>query len=427
MRKIMVLILYQSMPAISLIPTTGAVIVPIYQTTSYVFRDTEHAARLFGLEEEGNIYTRIMNPTTDVLEKRIAALEGGVGALAVSSGQAAITYAILNIAREGDEIVSSSSIYGGTYTLFKYSLARMGIRVKFTDSIEPQAFADKITDKTKALFVETIGNPELTIPDFEELARIAHDTGIPLIVDNTFATPYLCQPFQYGADIVIHSTTKYIGGHGNSIGGIIVDSGNFDWSNGKFPEFTEPDPAYHGLKYAEQLGKAAYIIKARIGLLRDLGSCISPFNSFLILQGIETLSLRMERHCENAEKIARYLAEHPAVSWVNYPGLEGHESYEKGQRYLPRGAGGIFTFGIKGGAEAGRRFIENLEIISHLANVGDVRTLAIHPASTTHQQLTEEEQRLAGITPDLIRISTGLEDAEDLIREIDQALTLATK
>ncbi|NLJ83466.1 MAG: O-acetylhomoserine aminocarboxypropyltransferase/cysteine synthase [Halanaerobiaceae bacterium] len=408
-------------------PTTGAVIVPIYQTTSYVFRDTEHAARLFGLEEEGNIYTRIMNPTTDVLEKRIAALEGGVGALAVSSGQAAITYAILNIAREGDEIVSSSSIYGGTYTLFKYSLARMGIRVKFTDSIEPQAFADKITDKTKALFVETIGNPELTIPDFEELARIAHDTGIPLIVDNTFATPYLCQPFQYGADIVIHSTTKYIGGHGNSIGGIIVDSGNFDWSNGKFPEFTEPDPAYHGLKYAEQLGKAAYIIKARIGLLRDLGSCISPFNSFLILQGIETLSLRMERHCENAEKIARYLAEHPAVSWVNYPGLEGHESYEKGQRYLPRGAGGIFTFGIKGGAEAGRRFIENLEIISHLANVGDVRTLAIHPASTTHQQLTEEEQRLAGITPDLIRISTGLEDAEDLIREIDQALTLATK
>lgn len=408
-------------------PATGAVVVPIYQTTSYVFRDTEHAAKLFSLEEEGNIYTRIMNPTTDVLEKRVAALEGGVGALAVSSGQAAITYAILNIARAGDEIVSSSSIYGGTYTLFKYSLARMGITVKFTDSIEPRAFAEKITDKTKALYVETIGNPELAIPDFEELARLAHDAGIPLIVDNTFATPYLCQPFKYGADIVIHSTTKYIGGHGNSIGGIIVDSGNFDWANGKFPEFTEPDPAYHGLRYAEQLGKAAYIIKARIGLLRDLGSCISPFNSFLILQGIETLSLRMEKHCENANKIARYLEDHPTVSWVSYPGLENHESYERTQKYLPRGAGGILTFGIKGGVEAGRRFIENLEIISHLANVGDVRTLAIHPASTTHQQLTEEEQRKAGITPDLIRISVGLEDVEDLIKEIDQALILATK
>lgn len=408
-------------------PATGAVVVPIYQTTSYVFRDTEHAAKLFSLEEEGNIYTRIMNPTTDVLEKRVAALEGGVGALAVSSGQAAITYAILNIARAGDEIVSSSSIYGGTYTLFKYSLARMGITVKFTDSIEPRAFAEKITDKTKALYVETIGNPELAIPDFEELARLAHDAGIPLIVDNTFATPYLCQPFKYGADIVIHSTTKYIGGHGNSIGGIIVDSGNFDWANGKFPEFTEPDPAYHGLRYAEQLGKAAYIIKARIGLLRDLGSCISPFNSFLILQGIETLSLRMEKHCENANKIARYLEDHPTVSWVSYPGLENHESYERAQKYLPRGAGGILTFGIKGGVEAGRRFIENLEIISHLANVGDVRTLAIHPASTTHQQLTEEEQRKAGITPDLIRISVGLEDVEDLIKEIDQALILATK
>lgn len=408
-------------------PATGAVVVPIYQTTSYVFRDTEHAAKLFSLEEEGNIYTRIMNPTTDVLEKRVAALEGGVGALAVSSGQAAITYAILNIARAGDEIVSSSSIYGGTHTLFKYSLARMGITVKFTDSIEPRAFAEKITDKTKALYVETIGNPELAIPDFEELARLAHDAGIPLIVDNTFATPYLCQPFKYGADIVIHSTTKYIGGHGNSIGGIIVDSGNFDWANGKFPEFTEPDPAYHGLRYAEQLGKAAYIIKARIGLLRDLGSCISPFNSFLILQGIETLSLRMEKHCENANKIARYLEDHPTVSWVSYPGLENHESYERAQKYLPRGAGGILTFGIKGGVEAGRRFIENLEIISHLANVGDVRTLAIHPASTTHQQLTEEEQRKAGITPDLIRISVGLEDVEDLIKEIDQALILATK
>ncbi len=407
-------------------PHTGAVIVPIYQTTSYVFRDSEHAAKLFNLEEEGNIYTRIMNPTTDVLEKRIAALEGGIGALAVSSGQAAITYAILNIAKQGDEIVSSSSIYGGTYTLFKYNLARLGIKVQFTDSLDPREFAARITERTKALYVETVGNPELGIPDFEELARVAHEAGVPLIVDNTFASPYLCQPIKYGADIVVHSTTKYIGGHGNSIGGIIVDSGNFDWANGKFPEFTEADPAYHGLRYID-LGKAAYIIKARISLLRDLGSCISPFNSFLLLQGVETLSLRMERHCENAKQIAQCLASHPEVTWVNYPGLESHESYQRGKKYLPRGVGGIITFGIKGGKEAGKSFIENLQLISHLANVGDVRTLAIHPASTTHQQLSEEEQKKAGISPDLIRLSIGLEDVEDLIKELDQALTLASK
>ena len=404
---------------------TGARAVPIYQTTSYVFKDTDHAARLFGLEEAGNIYTRIMNPTTDVLEKRVAALEGGIGALAVSSGQAAETLALLNIAGQGDEIVSGSSIYGGTYTLFKYTFSNLGIDVKFADSTEPASFEEKITEKTKALYVETIGNPELVVPDFKRLAQIAHNAGIPLIVDNTFATPYLCRPMEFGADIVIHSTTKFIGGHGNSIGGIIVDSGKFNWDNGKFTGLTTPDPGYHGIKHTEQFGEAAYIGKARVGLLRDLGSCISPFNSFLLLQGIETLGLRMERHCENALKIAKYLENDSRVNWVNYPGLKGHKTYHNTEKYLSNGAGGIITFGVKGGSEEGKKFIENLDIISHLANIGDVRTLAIHPASTTHQQLSEEEQRNSGISPDMIRLSVGIEQIDDLLEEIDCSLDVA--
>lgn len=403
-------------------PYTGARSVPIYQTTSYVFKDSNHAARLFGLEESGNIYTRIMNPTTEVLEKRIAALEGGIGSLAVSSGQAAETLALLNIVGQGDEIVSGSSIYGGTYTLFKYTLSKLGINVKFADSGNPLSFKEKINNKTRAFYVETIGNPELLVPDFEELARIAHNAGIPLIVDNTFATPYLCRPFEYGADIVLHSTTKFIGGHGNSIGGIIVDSGNFDWDNGKFPGLTEADPGYHGIKHIEQFGKAAYIGKARVGLLRDIGSCISPFNSFLLLQGVETLGLRMERHCKNAKIIAKFLKKDSRVNWVNYPGLNDDKTQQNSAKYLPAGGGGIITFGVKGGKEAGKNFIENLEIISHLANVGDSRTLAIHPASTTHQQLSEGEQRESGILADMIRLSIGLENAEDILREIDKAL-----
>ncbi len=407
-------------------PHTGARAVPIYQTTSYVFKDTDHAARLFGLEEAGNIYTRIMNPTTDVLEKRLAALEGGIGALAVSSGQAAETLALLNIAGQGDEIVSGSSIYGGTYTLFKYTFSNLGIEVKFADSTDPESFEEKITEKTKALYVETIGNPELVVPDFKRLAQIAHCAGIPLIVDNTFATPYLCRPFEFGADIVLHSTTKFIGGHGNSIGGVIIDSGNFDWDNGKFTGLTEPDPGYHGIKHNEQFGKAAFIGKARVGLLRDLGSCISPFNSFLLLQGIETLSLRMERHCENALKIAQYLQSDSRVNWVNYPGLKNHKTYQNTEKYLSGGAGGIITFGIKGGSQGGKKFIENLDIISHLANIGDSRTLAIHPASTTHQQLSEKEQNKSGITADMIRLSVGIEKIDDLLEEIDRSLDAAS-
>lgn len=406
-------------------PHTGARAVPIYQTTSYVFKDTDHAARLFGLEEAGNIYTRIMNPTTDVLEKRLAALEGGIGALAVSSGQAAETLALLNIAGQGDEIVSGSSIYGGTYTLFKYTFSNLGIDVKFADSTDPLSFKEKISEKTKALYVETIGNPELVVPDFEELAQIAHNAGIPLIVDSTFATPYLCRPFEFGADIVLHSTTKFIGGHGNSIGGIIVDSGNFDWDNGKFTGLTEPDPGYHGIKHNEQFGKAAYIGKARVGLLRDLGSCISPFNSFLLLQGIETLSLRMDRHCKNALEIAQYLQADSRVNWVNYPDLKDHKTYQNTEKYLPDGAGGIITFGVKGGSQGGKKFIENLDIISHLANIGDSRTLAIHPASTTHQQLSKEEQEKSGITADMIRLSVGIEKIDDLVEEIDRSLDAA--
>ncbi|MDN5361532.1 MAG: O-acetylhomoserine (thiol)-lyase [Moorella sp. (in: firmicutes)] len=403
-------------------PATGARAVPIYQTSSYVFRDADHAAALFALQEEGNIYTRMMNPTTDVLEKRVAALEGGVGALAAASGLAAITLAIINIVTAGQEIVASTSLYGGTFTLFNSTLPKLGIKTRFVDSAEPENFRAAITDRTRALYVEIIGNPKLDVPDLEAVAKIAHEAGIPLIVDNTFATPYLCRPFDFGADIVVHSATKFIGGHGTSIGGVIVDSGKFNWANGKFPELVEPDPSYHGISYVQTFGPAAYIVKARVQLLRDLGPALSPFNAFLFLQGLETLHLRMERHVANATKIAGWLAEHPAVAWVSYPGLPGHPSYERAQKYLPRGAGAILTFGIKGGKEAGKKFINSLKLFSLLANVGDAHSLVIHPASTTHQQLTPEEQLASGVTEDLVRLSIGLEDVEDLIADLDRAL-----
>lgn len=403
-------------------PATGSRAVPIYQTTSYVFQDAAHAARLFALQEPGNIYTRIMNPTTDVFEQRMAALEGGVGALALASGQAAATYAILNIAGAGDEIVSASTLYGGTYNLFRHTLPKLGIKVHFVEP-HPAAFAEAVTDKTKAFFAETIGNPLGNVIDIEGVAEVAHAHGVPLIIDNTFATPYLCRPFEWGADIVVHSATKFIGGHGTSIGGVIVDSGKFDWTNGRFPGLTEPDPSYHGLRYVEALGPAAYIVKARTQLLRDIGACLSPFNSFLFLQGLETLSLRMERHSQNALAVARFLETHPEVSWVAYPGLESHASYELAQKYLPRGAGAILSFGLKRGAEAGPKFIDRLELFSLLANVGDAKSLVIHPATTTHQQLTPEEQRAAGVSPELVRLSVGLEDVDDLIADLDQALS----
>jgi len=403
-------------------PTTGSRAVPIYQTTSYVFRDTDHAARLFAQEESGNIYTRIMNPTWDVLERRVALLEGGIAALAASSGQSAETIAVLNLAKAGDEVVSSTSLYGGTYTLFKYTLGRMGIDVKFVDASDPKSFAKAITPKTRCLYVETIGNPKLDVPDIEAIAKIAHDAGIPLVIDSTFATPYLCRPIEWGADIVVHSLTKWLGGHGTSIGGIIVDAGKFDWKNGKFPDFTEPDPSYHGLVFTEAFGDAAYIAKARISLLRDLGPALSPFNAFLILQGIETLSLRMDRHCSNALKVAQHLERHSLVSWVTYPGLASHPSHDLARKYLPKGAGGMLGFGIKGGKQAGIRFINSVELLSHLANVGDAKSLVIHPASTTHQQLTSEEQLASGVTEDFIRLSVGLEDVDDIIADIDQAL-----
>ncbi|SFQ45304.1 homocysteine synthase [Caldicoprobacter faecalis] len=407
-------------------PVTGARAVPIYQTTSYVFKDTDHAAKLFALEEEGNIYTRIMNPTTDVFEKRMAALEGGVGALAVASGSAAVMYSILNIASAGDEIVSASTLYGGTYNLFSSTLSKLGIKVIFVNPDDPDNFRKAITDKTKALFIETIGNPGINLVDIEAVAKIAHDNGIPLIVDNTFGTPYLIRPIEYGADIVVHSATKFIGGHGTSIGGVIVDSGKFDWeASGKFPGLTQPDPSYHGLVYTKAFGAAAYIMKARAQLLRDTGACISPFNSFLLLMGLETLSLRVEKHVSNTRKIVEYLKSHPAVSWVNYPNLEGNKYYQLAQKYFPKGAGSIFTFGIKGDIDACKRFINSLEIFSHLANVADAKSLVIHPASTTHAQLSEEEQRAAGVTPDMIRISVGIEDVNDLIYDLEQALRKA--
>ncbi|OBA05292.1 O-acetylhomoserine aminocarboxypropyltransferase [Paenibacillus polymyxa] len=402
---------------------TFARAVPLYQTTSYGFRDAEHAADLFSLKEFGNIYTRLMNPTTDVLEQRIAALEGGAGALATASGMAAISFSILNIAGAGDEIVSASSLYGGTYNLFSTTLPKLGIKVHFVDSDEPENFRHAITDKTKAIFAETIGNPQGNVLDLEAVAAIAHEYGIPLIVDNTFPSPYLLRPIEYGADIVVHSATKFIGGHGTSIGGVIVDSGKFDWkASGRFPGLTEPDPSYHGVVYTEAVGPIAYIIKARVQLLRDLGAAISPFNSWLLLQGLETLHLRLERHSQNALKVAQYLESHKDVEWVSYSGLPSHPSYELAQKYLPRGQGAILTFGIKGGSQAGSKLIENVKLFSHLANVGDSKSLIIHPASTTHQQLNAEEQVAAGVKPELLRLSVGTEAIEDILYDLEQAI-----
>ena len=409
-------------------PTTGSRAVPIYQTTSYVFKNSEHAANLFALKEPGNIYTRIMNPTTDVFEQRVAALEGGMGALGVASGSAAIMYSVLNIAKTGDEIVSASTLYGGTYNLFSATFPNFGIKVHFVDPDDPENFRKAINEKTKALFIETIGNPGINLIDIEAVAKIAHENGIPLIIDNTFGTPYLIRPIEFGADIVVHSATKFIGGHGTSIGGIIVDSGKFDWAgSGRFPELTEPDPSYHGIRYVADVGAAAYILKARVQLLRNTGAAVSPFNSFLFIQGLETLSLRVERHVANTKIIAKYLKDHPQVTWVNYPSLEGDKYYDLAQKYLPKGAGSIFTFGIKGGAEAGIKFIDSLEIFSLLANVADAKSLVIHPASTTHSQLSEEELIVAGVTPDQIRLSIGIEDVEDLIFDLDQALAKAAQ
>ncbi len=405
-------------------PTTGSRAVPIYQTTSYQFKSTEHAAALFGLTEFGNIYSRIMNPTTDVLEKRIALLDGGVGALAVASGQSAITLALLNIAKAGDEIVSADNLYGGTYNLFHYTFPRLGIKVNFVKSNDLGALAGAITDKTKAVYAESIGNPKLDVADLEGIAAVAHKNGIPVVLDNT-VSPYILRPIDFGVDIVVYSATKFIGGHGTSIGGIIVDSGKFDWTNGKFPLISGPEPSYHGLDFVEALkplGNIAYIIKARVSLLRDLGPALSPFNAFLFLQGLETIHLRMPRHSENALAVAQYLEKHPKVSWVNYPGLDSSPEKARVKKYLPQGAGAIIGFGIRGGMEAGKKFIDSLELVSHLANIGDAKTLAIHPASTTHQQLSPEEQLATGVTPDFIRLSIGIEHIEDILADIEQAL-----
>jgi len=403
-------------------PTTGARAVPIYQTTSYVFRDTDHARALFALQEVGNIYTRIMNPTSDVLEQRVALLEGGVGALAVASGQAAETLAIMNLAERGDNIVSATSLYGGTYNLFHYTLPRYGIEVKFAAPDDPEAFISNIDDRTRAVFLETVGNPRLNVPDLEAIAKLAHERGVPVIVDNTVPTPYLLRPFEWGADISVHSATKFIGGHGTSIGGLIVDSGKFDWAaSGRFKNFTTPDPSYHDLRFAD-LGAPAFILKARVQLLRDFGPALSPFNAFLFLQGIETLSLRLDRHCQNALGVSKYLSEHSKIEWVNYPGLPSHPSYELARKYMPKGQGALVGFGIKGGHAAGRTFIDSLQLFSHLANIGDAKSLAIHPASTTHSQLTPDEQITTGVTDDFVRLSVGLETLDDLIADLDQAL-----
>ena len=414
-------------------PGTNARAVPIYQTTSYVFDDAEHGARLFALQEFGNIYTRIMNPTTDVFEKRIAALEGGVAALATASGQAAQFLAISTIAQAGDNIVSTSFLYGGTYNQFKVTLPRLGINVKFVEGDDPENFRQAIDQNTKALYVETIGNPQFNIPDFAALAHIAHENGIPLIVDNTFgAGGYLARPIEHGADIVVESATKWIGGHGTSIGGVVVDSGKFDWGNGKFPLFTEPSPAYHGLNFQEvfgkgsQFGNIAFIIRARVEGLRDLGAALSPFNAFLLLQGLETLSLRIDRHVNNALELAKWLEQQEQVAWVNYPGLPNHPYHERAKKYLRHGFGGVLNFGIKGGLEAGKAFISNVKLASHLANVGDAKTLVIHPASTTHQQLSESEQISAGVTPDLVRVSVGIEHIDDIKEDFEQAFRKVT-
>ncbi|HEU4494989.1 MAG TPA: O-acetylhomoserine aminocarboxypropyltransferase/cysteine synthase [Rubrobacteraceae bacterium] len=404
-------------------PHTTARAVPIYQSTSYVFHDTDHAANLFALSEMGNIYTRIMNPTTDVFEKRVAALEKGVGALATASGQAAETLAILNIAGAGDEIVSAAQLYGGTYNLFHYTLPKIGIEVKYVEGNDPEAYRDAITDKTKAVFAETVGNPALNTLDIEALAAVAHEAGVPLIVDNTLPSPYLIQPLEHGADIVVHSATKFIGGHGTSIGGVIVDGGRFPWDNGRFPGFTEPDPSYHGLEIYPTLGELSFILKARVQMLRDYGPALSPFNSFLFLQGLETLPLRMERHSQNAMAVAEFLQDHPRVTWVNYPGLPDHPSFEIARKYHRDGLyGAILGFGIDGGLEEGKRFIDRLELHSLLANVGDAKSLVIHPASTTHSQLSVDEQRATGVTPDYVRLSVGLESIDDILGDLDQAL-----
>ena len=412
-------------------PTTGARAVPIYQTTSYVFKSTEHAANLFALKEFGNIYTRLMNPTTDAFEQRVAAIEGGTGALGVASGMAAITYALLALTRLGDEIVSGNNLYGGTYQLFHHTFPRLGRTVTFVDSRDPEAFRKAIGPKTRAVYVETIGNPKLDVVDFEAIAQIAHAAGLPLVVDNTVGVG-LVRPFEHGADVIASSATKYIGGHGTSVGGVIVDSGKFQWNNGKFPEFTEPDPSYHGLKYWDALGNVpgmgnvAFILKIRVTLLRDVGAALSPFNAHEFLIGLETLPLRQKRHSENALAVARWLQKQPAVSWVVYPGLEGDASYANATKYLKKGFGGLVGFGIKGGKTAGKKFIDSVQLLSHLANIGDAKSLVIHPASTTHQQLTAEEQASAGVTEDYIRLSVGLEDVEDIQADIDQALKKAT-
>lgn len=409
--------------------STNSRAVPIYQTTSYVFDSPDHAAALFDLKQFGNIYTRIMNPTTDVLEKRIAALEGGVAALATASGQSAEFLAIINLAQAGDNIVATAHLYGGTYNLFKVTLPRLGIKVKLVDSDNLDEVRSAIDDKTKAVYIETIGNPRLTIPDISAIADIAHENGIPLIVDNTFgAGGYFIRPIDFGADIIVHSATKWIGGHGTSIGGLIVDSGKFDFGNGKFPFFTDPNPAYHGLIFNDVFGKSgpfgniAYIIRARVEGLRDIGPALSPFNAQQLILGLETLSLRAERHATNALKLAQFLQDHPEVKWVNYPGLENHDSHEKAKKYLRNGFGGVLTFGLNGGFEAGKTFISSLKLASHLANVGDAKTLVIHPASTTHQQLTTAEQFASGVNPELVRISVGIEHIDDILEDVTQAL-----
>jgi O-acetylhomoserine (thiol)-lyase len=408
-------------------PTTGSRAVPLYQTSSYVFKNSEHAANLFALREFGNIYTRLMNPTNDVFEKRIAEIEGGTGALAVASGQSAITYSLLGITGLGDEIVSANNLYGGTYQLFHHTLPKLGRIIKFVDSQDPESFKRAITDRTRAIYAETIGNPKLDVPDFEAIAKIAHSAGIPFIVDNTVGIG-LVRPIDFGADILANSATKYIGGHGTSIGGVIVDSGKFKWDNGKFPEFTEPDPSYHGIKYWDAFGNIpgagnlAFILKIRVTLLRDTGAALSPFNSWLFIQGLETLALRQQRHSENALAVAKWLKSHPLVSWVNYPGLQDSPNYALASKYLKKGFGGIVGFGIKGGLESGKKFINSVQLLSHLANIGDSKSLVIHPASTTHQQLSAKEQEATGVTDDYIRLSIGIENIEDIKADIDQAL-----
>jgi len=407
-------------------PTTGSRAVPIYQTTSYLFQNADHAGRLFALQEFGNIYTRIMNPTTDVFEKRVAALEGGAAALATASGQAAETLAITTIASAGEEIVSTTSLYGGTYNLFHYTLPKLGIKVKFVDADDFDGLRKLINDKTRAVYTETLGNPKLDIADIEQLASIAHEHKLPFIIDNTCASPALTRPIEWGADIVVNSATKFLGGHGTAIGGVIVDAGKFDWAaSGRFRDFTEPDPSYHGLRYTEAFGPLAFILKARVQGLRDTGAALSPFNAFLLLQGIETLHLRMERHSQNALAVAKHLEQHPGVEWVNYPGLESSRYYARAKKYMPTGQSSLVTFGIKGGYDAGKKLIDTLELFSLLANIGDAKSLVIHPASTTHQQLSAEEQAATGVTPELVRLSVGIEDIRDILADLDQAIEAA--